>query len=71
MHDIDLFKIILIPIKSVAGIIVVKYQINTTLQNIQFVSNEKPSFMNVNSFYNILNALQLSSPLILDLMTVK
>lgn len=71
MHDIDLFKIILIPIKSVAGIIVVKYQINTTLQNIQFVSNEKPSFMNVNSFYNILNALQLSSPLILDLMTLK
>lgn len=32
MHDVDLlFKLILIPVKNVAGIVVVKYQLNNPM----------------------------------------
>lgn len=42
MHDVDMFKLILIPLKSVGGIIVVKYQVNNTISNdINFKTNKQ------------------------------
>ncbi len=65
MNNTDSFKLMLIPVKPVSAIIALKYSLQESSS--RALSNN----FNINSFYNILTALEVASPMILELMQLK